>query len=89
MRHNLKAWVEKARGFLKQRQTAYQRTFAGVSGEIVLRDMAKFCRAHDTTFHLDERASAVLQGRNEVWLRIQQHLKLTDEQLWHLYGNNQ
>lgn len=89
MRHNLKAWVEKARGFLKQRQTAYQRTFAGVSGEIVLRDLAKFCRAHDTTFHLDERASAVLQGRNEVWLRIQQHLKLTDEQLWHLYGNNQ
>jgi len=89
VRHNLKAWVEKARGFLKQRQTAYQRTFAGVSGEIVLRDLAKFCRAHSTTFHPDERMSAILQGRHEVYLRIAQHLKLTEDQIWTLYGVDQ
>jgi hypothetical protein len=28
----------------------------------------------------------VLEGRREVWLRIQQHLNLTTEQLFQLYG---
>lgn len=82
----LKDVVEKARAFLKQRQLAYQRTFAGVSGDIVLRDLAKFCRAHETTFHTDPRVSAILQGRHEVWVRLQEHLQLTDEQLWKLHG---
>jgi hypothetical protein len=82
----LKDIVEKTRAFLKQRQLAYQRTFSGVAGETVLADLAKFCRAHDTTFHSDARMSAVLQGRHEVWTRIAQHVRLTDEQIWKLYG---
>lgn len=82
----LKEIVEKTRAFLKQRQLAYQRTFTGVSGEIVLADLAKFCRAHETTFHPDARMSAVLQGRHEVWVRISQQLHLTDEQIWKLQG---
>lgn len=82
----LKDVVEKTRAFLKQRQLAYQRVFDGVAGEAVLRDLAKFCRAHETTFHTDPRVSAILQGRHEVWIRIQEHLKLTDEQTWKLYG---
>jgi hypothetical protein len=28
----------------------------------------------------------VAEGRREVWLRIQAHLRLTDEELWRLYG---
>jgi hypothetical protein len=51
----------------------------------VLKDLAKFCRAHESTFHKDPRAHAVMEGRREVWLRIQNQLNLTDEELWALY----
>lgn len=40
--------------------------------KLVLTDLASFCRAHDTTFHTDERTHAMLEGRREVFLRIQQ-----------------
>lgn len=78
---------EKARQFLARRRTVYVKTFMNPYGEEVLLDLAKFCRAHDTTFHPDPRAHAVAEGRREVWLRIQKHLQLTDDQLWQLYGS--
>lgn len=56
------------------------------SSRVVLEDLAKFCRANESTFHLDDRAHAVAEGRREVWLRIQHHLQLSDAQLWELYG---
>lgn len=73
-------------GFLSRRRTAYVKTFINPIGEEVLIDLAKFCRAHDSTFHTDPRVHALAEGRREVWLRIQQHLRLTDEQLWDIYG---
>lgn len=80
---------QKAQQYLASRAKAYQRVYlgTGIDGLIVLEDMAKFCKAHETTFHLDPRVSNILQGRHEFWLRVQQHLKLTDEQLWKMYGN--
>lgn len=54
--------------------------------EEVLADLAKFCRANQSTFHADPRVHAVAEGRREVWLRITQHLNLTDDQLWRMYG---
>lgn len=79
-------WIEKAQQYLARRRTAYLRTFLNPMGEEVLRDLAKFCRAHETTFAADPRAHAVAEGRREVFLRIQAHLRLTDEELWRLYG---
>jgi len=78
--------IEKARQFLARRRTVYVATFLNPMGEEVLKDLARFCRAHETTFHVDARAHAVAEGRREVWLRIQRHLQLTDDQLWQLYG---
>lgn len=78
--------LERARAYLKRRQTAYQTTFAGPTGELVLADLFKFCRMYKSTFHPDPRVAANLDGRREVALRIQQHLQLTDEQLWSLIG---
>ncbi len=51
-----------------------------VAASEVLRDLSVFCRAHEPTFHPDPRVEGILQGRREVWLRIQNysHLK-TDE----------
>lgn len=52
----------------------------------MLSDLAKFCRANDTTFHPDPHIRCQLDGRREVWLRIQNHLKLTDDELFEIYG---
>lgn len=79
--------LTQAKQFLAGRRTAYVRTFLTPFGQEVLIDLAKFCRAHETTFHPDARAHAVAEGRREVWLRIQKHLQLDDDQLWQLYGS--
>lgn len=71
-----------------QRKTAYQLTYqveqpANVD---VLIDLARFCRANETCVVKGDRdMTLVLEGRREVWLRIQQHLGLTTEQLTALY----
>lgn len=71
---------------LQNRQRAYLDTFDNPVGHKVLRDLAKFCRAHESTFHPDPRVHATLEGRREVWLRIASHMKLDDERLWQMYG---
>lgn len=74
------------RNFVFGRQRAYLETFDTKSqmNQKVLSDLAKFCRANESTYHPDPRIHAVLEGRREVWLRIQNHLKLDSESLWKL-----
>lgn len=78
--------IEEAKRFLNKRRYSYRMAFDNIYGEDVLVDLAKFCRANESTFHVEPRIAAQLDGRREVWLRIQQHLKLTDEQLWKIFG---
>jgi len=73
--------VDVVREFLVTRGQAYRKTFKNVYGERVLIDLARFCRANESTFVPDPRAEGVLQGRREVWLRISKHLNLTEDQL--------
>lgn len=75
---------DRLRQLLTTRQRQYQQTFAGPVAQEVLRDLARFCRANASTFHEDARLHAVAEGRREVWLRIQSHLKLSPEDLWRL-----
>ena len=72
--------------FLRQRKAAYQVAFSSAAGQSVQDDLATFCRAAETCFHVDPRIHAALEGRREVWLRIRQHLDLSIEQLMDLYG---
>lgn len=72
--------------FVRGRRKAYQLAFLGPAGQDVLRDLARFCRASETCFHEDPRIHAVLEGRREVWLRIQQHLHLSSEELIAILG---
>lgn len=81
--------VEKARQWLFQRRYAYQTTFKGPLADEVLRDLAKFCRAHKSTFDDNERVQSKLDGRREVWLRITEHLNLTQDELWRLYDGRE
>ncbi len=62
----------------------YIAAFGGPAGQDVLRDLAKFCRADQTCFTTDPRQHALLEGRREVWLRIQHYLNLTTEQIYAL-----
>ena len=80
-------FIQRAKEYLGFRQLAYQRTFnvANRDNAVVMTDLAKFCRAHGSAFHTDDRLAAVMEGRREVWLRIQHHLQLADDQLWKLY----
>lgn len=77
--------LEAARNYLFQRQRAYKLAFNGESGRIILEDLARFCRASETCFHPDPRIHAVMEGRREVWLRITEHLNLSQEELANLH----
>jgi hypothetical protein len=83
----LEKW-DNLRNRLFSRQRAYLHTFdqKNLFAQEVLGDLAKFCRANESTFHSDPRAHAVLEGRREVWLRIQHHLKLDSDAIWKHYG---
>lgn len=78
--------LDKLKLFLQGRQKAYQQTFNNPVGKQVLEDLSTFCRATKSTFHKDARASALLEGRKEVWLRIQEHLEIDSEELFKLYN---
>jgi len=80
--------VEQLLSFLRQRKRAYQLVFRSPAGAEVLEDLAKFCRASDTCFDPDPRIHAALEGRREVWLRIQEYLDLTPEQLAAIKSGN-
>lgn len=79
---------QKLRSFLLSRQQAYNQVFniESVFAQTVLLDLARFCRADVSTFHQDPRAHALAEGRREVWLRIQKHIKLDPEQFIAKYG---
>lgn len=81
-------FVEKAKAVLHNRQGDYLSVFDLNSDAAiqVLMDLAKFCRAHESTFHADPRIHALMEGRREVWLRIAEHLNLDMDTLWSLYG---
>lgn len=72
--------------FLRRRKQSYQLALTGPAGQDVLRDLAKFCRANESAFDPDPRIHAALEGRREVWLRIQAHLNLTPAQLYELFA---
>jgi hypothetical protein len=78
-------WLEKLRRLLDERTYAYRKTFNGPLAEVVLRDLARFCRAHESTFDADPRASPARRPARSV-AALQHHLKLTPDQLWELYS---
>lgn len=79
-------WVERVRIALFERQHAYKSLFKGPHAEIVLKDLARFCRAHEPCFDPDPRIHAAMEGRREVWLRLEHHLRLDQPRLWELYS---
>ena len=69
---------------LRRKRDAYIDAFRGPSGERVLKDLARFCRASTSTFDPDARVHAFREGRREVWLRIQTMLNLPEKRVQEL-----
>lgn len=71
--------------FLRLRKRAYQFTFGQAAHNEALKDLAKFCRIGVAPFHSEQRKTDILIGRQEVFYRITQHLKLQPDELYDLY----
>ena len=80
---------DKLRALIFGRQTDYKQTFKGPVGERVLYDLARFCRANTSVFHENQRATDIAIGRNEVWLRIANHLQLSPDALWRITSGDE
>lgn len=80
--------LSKIKDLITRRSSSYKMTFGqdNAWSKAVLLDLAKFCRAHETTFDTDPRRHAVMEGRREVWLRIQRHLHLSEQELMNLHS---
>jgi hypothetical protein len=81
--------VEQTLNFLRRRKRAYQLVFQknAPQVQIVLGDLAKFCRATEDTHSKDPLNTAYLNGRRSVFLHLTQHLSLTPDELFLLYSN--
>lgn len=77
--------LDRLRVAIGDKRHAYRTVFKGPHAETVLKDLAIFCRAHKPTFEADPRVHAAFEGRREVWLKIQEMLNLTTDELWALY----
>jgi hypothetical protein len=81
---------------LRRRRYAYRRLFLGdnglnADGQVVLADLAKFCRATSSTAvvspvsrSVDPIATAMAEGRREVWLRLMAHLHIDERVVFNL-----
>lgn len=68
--------------------TSFRLTFPVADGphKSVLKNLERFCRANETCFDPDPRIHAALEGRREVYLRIQDYLTLNAAELMEKYG---
>lgn len=73
---------------LLRRRSHYRHVFlqTGASGEAVLADLRRFCKAGEPALQLgngstDVYATGMIAGRQEVFWRIASHLHLDDAQL--------
>lgn len=83
----IKDTLSKLQYFIRGKKFDYCQVFnpKNMTSKRVLMDLAKFCRANKTTYNPDARIHAVLEGRREVWLHIQNYLQLTNEELYDLH----
>lgn len=54
--------------------------------EMMISDLARFCRATSDVTGTTDRETYILIGRRQVFLRIMEHLYLPPEQLYELYS---
>lgn len=79
--------AEQVIAHFEDKKRAYLLAFGTDAGKIALDDLRPFCRARETCVVPGARdATFVLEGRREVWLRIQDFLDRPVEQLVAIYA---
>lgn len=78
---------EKVKTYVARRANAYKAVFkAGKRSQadidIVLTDLAAFCRSEETRYHPDRTLSDMLEGRAEVFYRIRNYVRLSADTLY-------
>ena len=63
-------------------KNAYRDVANSPQGQVVLRDLAKVCHAASTTFDENPNVHARNEGKRLVWLRIQNMLHMSDEEVY-------
>ena|SRR5215813_8759740 len=72
----------------RARRRSYQLAFGSPAGQDILNDLADFCCAAvpcvaaQKGHPVDVHRTMILEGRREVWLRIQKYLNLTPEHIF-------
>jgi hypothetical protein len=80
--------------YLRQRKTSYffgfkalmQRVKPTPQADMMIADLARFCRATSDITGTTDRETYILIGRRQVWLRIMEHHYLSPEELYDLYS---
>ncbi len=72
--------------FLRLRKRAYQFTFGDAKTNEALKDLARFCHIGRAPYNANSRLNDILIGRQEVFFRIIDHLKLQPDELHDLYN---
>lgn len=60
---------------------SYREIFRSEAGKRVLRDLAKVCHAASTTFDENPSEQARKEGKRQIWLRIQNMINLSDDEI--------
>jgi hypothetical protein len=81
--------ADRLRRFLWNRQHNYKLTFKSPPGEEVLKDLARFCRATKSVYYPNNDLTQQAIGRHDVWLRISNHLHLTQDDLYRLVSEGE
>lgn len=83
-----KKWIayQRVLDFLKLRKRSYQFTFGQPQHNEALKDLAKFAHIGKAAYHSKRRLNDILIGRQEMFFRITEHLKLQPDELYDLYN---
>ena len=74
--------------FLRDRSTAYKLAITSPAGQMMYGDLLKFSRYMQGPADPDPNQTWRLIGRQDMIRRIQQHINLTDTQLFALYNGS-
>jgi hypothetical protein len=74
--------------FLRDRSTAYKLAITSPAGQMMFSDLLKYTRFLQGPADPDNNQTWRLIGRQDVIRRIQQHINLTDSQLFALYNGS-
>jgi hypothetical protein len=75
---------------LRRVEEAYRRVFSEgkpIDGDVdvLMMDLASFCRGYSSTYHTDSREHARLEGRREAFMRIMDFTRLDHDTLMRMY----